>query len=167
MRAFVAAEVTEQSLVDNIVGAQGAIGGRGVKPENLHFTLRFLGDIDGERALAVAERLKAVEFGPFDVTLRGVGTFGRPPRVVWAGVSDDAPLQGLAAGINRALGEGADKPFAAHLTIARLRRGEGADIERYRDYTWGVQRIDRFKLKESVLGRAGPSYTDIAEVACV
>lgn len=169
MRAFVAAEVTDRAARERIGAFQRSASGAGkaVELHNLHFTLRFLGEITEESARAAADALKSVRFRPFDVALRGAGSFGRPPRVVWAGTDPDGgqELRRLAETVNGAVGGGADKPFRPHLTILRVKRGRGIDVSGYDGYEWGVQRIDAIKLKRSVLGRDGPTYTDLAEVS--
>ena len=169
MRVFAAAEVTDPTIIERIGALQRRIGaaGKAVEPHNLHFTLRFLGEISAESARAAAVALKSVRFGPFDIVMQGTGTFGRPPRVVWAGTDPGSGkvLSGLAASVNDALGGSADKPFRPHLTILRVRRGRKVDVSEHAGYEWGVQRIDTVKLKSSVLGPAGPAYTDLAEVA--
>jgi RNA 2',3'-cyclic 3'-phosphodiesterase len=102
-----------------------------VKPGNLHLTLRFLGDIEPAQVeLARAAADAAVRGRPaFDVSLRDAGAFPSlaRPRVAWLGVEEGrAALVDLAAALEAALvaaGLGrADKPFAAHLTVGRVRQ---------------------------------------------
>lgn len=168
MRVFVAAEVTDHTIIERIGTFQRRIeaAGKAVEPHNLHFTLRFLGEMSAESARAAAVALGSVRFGRFDVILKGAGTFGRPPRVVWAGTDPDSgqELSALAAAVNHTLGGSADKPFRPHLTILRVKKGRKVDVSGYGGYEWGIQNIDTVKLKSSVLGPAGPAYTDLAEV---
>jgi 2'-5' RNA ligase len=101
-----------------------------VKRENLHYTLRFLGDLgaDGARRAAEAARA-ATEMQPaFDACLGGLGAFpsARKARVLWLGLSQGAEaLSALARAVEAALQkkgfERADRPFAPHLTIGRVR----------------------------------------------
>ena len=69
-------------------------GVRWVKAENIHLTLRFLGDTEEERVGGIGEGLAAVagEHEAFELALAGSGCFpnGRRPRVIWTGVADDA-----------------------------------------------------------------------------
>lgn len=101
-----------------------------VKRENLHYTMRFLGDLgaDGERRAGEAAREAAAKHPPFDATLGAPGAFPNPrrARVVWLGLAAGAEaLQALARDLESALRargfERADKPFAAHLTLGRAR----------------------------------------------
>jgi RNA 2',3'-cyclic 3'-phosphodiesterase len=101
-----------------------------VKRDNLHYTLRFLGDLgeDGARRAAAAARAAVVERAAFPARLGPLGCFPNPPkaRVLWIGLSEGAEtLTSLSRRIETALREKgferADRPFAPHLTIGRVR----------------------------------------------
>lgn len=145
-----------------------------VEDENLHFTLKFLGETPAERvpelcavATAIAQRHAVI-----DVALRGVGAFpnARAPRVVWAGLAEGAePLSALADDLDNALAEASlaareTRPFAAHVTLGRVRepvrRDElTAEIELAGALDFGRMRCDHFVLMRSELSRRGPTYT--------
>lgn len=107
-----------------------------VKPESLHLTLAFLGDVAAERLPELAPALDAAArpFLPFELALDGAGTFGSPrrPRVLFAGVSGDADaLVALQAAVASALASFAPpeaRRYHPHLTLARARdlRGDPA-----------------------------------------
>ncbi len=101
-----------------------------VKPENLHYTLRFLGELgeDGARRAGEAAGEAAAQSRAFAAALGGLGAFpdARRARVIWAGMSEGAEaLVTLARDLDRALAKrgfgAADKPFSAHLTLGRVR----------------------------------------------
>jgi RNA 2',3'-cyclic 3'-phosphodiesterase len=101
-----------------------------VKPENLHYTLRFLGELgeDGARRAAEAAVEAAAKSREFTAALGGLGAFpnARRARVLWIGMSEGGEaLVALAHDLDRALaqrGFGApDKPFSSHLTLGRVR----------------------------------------------
>lgn len=101
-----------------------------VKRENLHYTMRFMGDLgaDGARRAAEAAGEAASDHAPFAAALGAFGAFpnARRARVLWIGLREgEAPMRALAASLEAALqrrGFGrADKPFAAHLTVGRVR----------------------------------------------
>ena len=101
-----------------------------VKPENLHYTMRFLGEVgeDGARRAADAATESAAKSRRFDAALGPLGAFpsARRARVIWVGMSEGAEaLVALARDLDRALEKrgfgGADKPFSAHLTLGRVR----------------------------------------------
>ncbi len=106
-------------------------GVRFVAPASLHLTLAFFGDLGDARlaeATAAAEEA-AVESSPFTLRLGGIGTFGPPqaPRVIWAGVAGDvSALVALQSRLMRAVSAHGfrpeDRPFAPHLTLARLKK---------------------------------------------
>lgn len=101
---------------------------RWVRLEGLHLTLRFVGQVANEQLPAIEAALDrvAASAGPFDVAIEGAGAFpsaGRP-RALWLGVTDGhAELATLAAALNEALDaaglEPDDRPYRAHLTVAR------------------------------------------------
>jgi len=104
-----------------------------VREENLHFTLRFLGEIgeDGLRRASEAARETAAASAPFDIALGAAGAFpdAKRPRVIWLGLSEGvAPLETLARDLDRALArrgfERSGQRFSAHLTLGRVRRAE-------------------------------------------
>ena len=107
-----------------------------VRGANLHYTMRFLGELDPRRLEAArgAVRAAAVARGvaPFSMRLGGPGAFPGParPRVLWLGATDGAaPLTLLAGALEDALtktGFGrAERPFTPHLTTGRVREGGG------------------------------------------
>jgi 2'-5' RNA ligase len=106
-----------------------------VRPDNFHLTLRFLGDREPAQLDQARAALDAVggTVAPFGATVSGLGSFppGRPPRVVWAGVTAGAAdLGGLAARLEAELaprGLGGDgRPFHPHVTLGRVRGDRGA-----------------------------------------
>jgi len=134
VRAFLAifppAEV-EAALAQYVASLRGELREVSwVKPGNLHLTLRFLGDMESALVGAAGAAADAAVRGrpAFDVSLKEVGLFpnAQRPRVVWLGVDvGREPLVELAGALEQELvGAGlgqADKPFAAHLTLGRVR----------------------------------------------
>jgi RNA 2',3'-cyclic 3'-phosphodiesterase len=111
---------------------RGTSGLSWVKPENVHVTVRFLGDLgdDGVARLRESVRRSAAPLRAPVARLGPLGAFPRPehPRVVWAGLAEGQDAVGaVAAAVERGLradGFGrAEKPFRAHLTLARVREG--------------------------------------------
>lgn len=138
MRLFLALELPEavREAAAGICRELKASGAdvKWVPPENLHVTLKFLGETDG----GLAERIKAAMAdacagrGAMALSLDGAGAFpgrGRP-QVVWLGLGGEVePLAGLAGALEQRLeplGFAPERrPFAAHVTLGRLRRGRG------------------------------------------
>lgn len=144
-----------------------------VKRDNLHFTLHFLGELgaDGARAAAEAARTAAAAHAPFDAELSGLGAFpdAARARVLWLGMGEGAgPLRALARTLERELGtrgfERADKPFAPHLTLGRVRSAG--------DWTGALAsaprvtvrfRVERVLLVSSALAPGGSRYETNSE----
>jgi len=145
---------------------------RWVAPSAFHLTLRFLGEMEENRAGSAEAAVRAAVAGRpgFSVSLQGGGAFPRPSaaRVIWAGVANPRDgLADLAAAVEDAcdaqdLGR-ADRPFSPHLTVARARAaGSPADVADAlgraagREFgTWGVGEVE---LIHSTLTPAGPIY---------
>ena len=101
-----------------------------VKEDNLHYTMRFIGEVgeDGARRIAEAADEAATQVGAFDAALGGLGAFAnaRKARVIWIGMATGAePLKALAARLADALAkrgfERENRRFEAHLTLGRVR----------------------------------------------
>jgi 2'-5' RNA ligase len=145
-----------------------------VRAENLHLTMRFLGEIADARVEDLAERFAApLATSVFDIELGGVGVFplAGPPRVVWIGVTRGVDgLTALSAEVEERLaacGFGREeRPFRAHLTIGRCRdpldraardRLLGTEVG-----ALGSSRIDETVLYQSLLSASGPTYIALA-----
>ena len=134
MRLFIACELppaTKAALaeVQSQLRARGAEELRWVRPEGMHLTLKFLGDVPAERVPAIEEALAAAVEGPLEMRLafRALGTFGGPARlrVLWVGAEGDTPrLVELAGRVESALAPlgfpPERRPYSPHLTLARV-----------------------------------------------
>jgi len=149
-----------------------------VAPKNLHYTLRFLGEVDEQGATRAeqAAREAAAEFAPFGVRLGPPGAFpsARRARVIWLGLLEGVePFARLAAALEAALERHGFAPepqeFSAHLTLGRVRQPG-------RDWTTdllGVKppgegsaarfAVSAIAVVSSELGRGGSTYTVRAE----
>ena len=183
VRAFVGIALPPpcQELADRLAsGLTLLAGGRlgRVRPGQAHLTLKFLGDVpaSGPAGIgAVAEALCGLAFAPFRLQLAGGGFFPGPdrPRVIWAGVQDGADrCRALAAAVDAALVpvglSPQQKPFTAHLTLARVREpGRGGDwpaaLALMRDARWPPVNVDAVTLWRSVLGGATTRYVVLGE----
>ena len=137
LRLFVACELPGEArealaAVQRLLRERGAEGLRWVRPESIHLTLKFLGEVPARRVEAMERALARAVREPFRLSVRlgRLGSFGGSSglRVVWVGLEGDVEaLAGLAAQVERALEPmgfpGERRPFAAHLTLARVRDG--------------------------------------------
>ena len=188
LRAFIAIQLSDE-LKGHIGELQAelkrrAFGRAGlgwVKPEGLHLTLRFLGDIAEEQVGALGALLRDVAAGikPFALEARGIGVFPNPraPRVIWLGLQGTPEsmetLRRMHAGIEAGVaGLGfprESRAFTAHLTLARVRdRQSGAALakvlEANRDREVGAFTAASVGLIKSELRPAGAVYTTLVEV---
>jgi 2'-5' RNA ligase len=154
MRTFIAV-FPPPEVIDALDACLGRVRQKGdgvswVRPQNLHYTLRFLGELDESRVEGACRAVRQVGAAatPFGMGLGAAGAFPnfRRPRVLWIGSEEGAEeLELLARGVVEALSQEGfgrpDKPFRAHLTVGRVR-----------DSLRAVQAVDRFS-KEKVEGR--------------
>jgi 2'-5' RNA ligase len=148
-----------------------------VRPDRMHLTLRFLGDISDEQAALLRERLREsyAGFEVFQLTLRGLGAFPnlRSPSVIWAGVSPlEGPLQNVQeiAELNaQRVGMPSERrPFKPHLTIGRVRQEKvdpslGSKMFELREISTGSFSVRNVSLWKSELTPQGPNYTLLEE----
>ena len=155
-------------LLDAMSGVSGA---RWQSEDQLHLTLRFIGEVDGRTAEDVAAALIGVTQPRPAITLDGIGTFERRGIVhtIFARAAATEGLSALRGRINRALMSAGIAPegraFVPHVTLARLGRGGGPIapmIERCAELTGDAADIDAFLLYESHLGRDGATYDAVA-----
>jgi 2'-5' RNA ligase len=169
-------------LPDDIRGAlaaeidrlrEAARGVAWVAPDNLHVTLKFLGEVASARLPAVADALAAVAAtdAVFTLEIAALGAFPTPTRVrvVWAGLGEGRqPLASLAARVDDALSglgfERESRPFAGHVTLGRVReprRNEALAAALGRARRFGRFRVERLALMRSDLSPRGARYTPL------
>jgi RNA 2',3'-cyclic 3'-phosphodiesterase len=170
-RLFVAVrpppEVRRQLL--DLMGGVG--GARWQEGDQLHLTLRFIGEVDRHLAHDLHAALGAVHHPGFAIALNGLGTFDRrgEPVTLWAGVAPHEPLKALHNKVDQAclrVGVEPDRRvYFPHITLARLGRGAGS-IQPLLESAGGIAgapfSVEEFCLYESELTPNGPIYS-IAE----
>lgn len=181
IRSFFSFDIENETIVRRLSEVQGMLANTGadlkrVKPQNIHLTVRFLGDTSPPMVDAIYEEMKQVSFTPFEIELRGLGAFPKLsyPRVVWAGIRKGAnELTNVFEQLEprlRGLGFKPDtKGFSPHLTIARVRTGRNKVqlikfVRELEDYEFGAIKAECLRLKKSVLTPQGPIYTTLREV---
>lgn len=181
-RIFIAVPLTAE-IRDSAAQARRTLAAYGerlrwVQPQHLHLTLQFLGNITTvqvTKAIDAAEEAAGTET-PFLVAFGGLGAFpsAAAARVVWVGVTEGASRVGaLAERLAHALRARRfpleDRPFAPHLTLARV-RGTGRppdlrpDAEALKRIALGTQRVAEIVVMKSVLGSSAPTHTIVAAV---
>lgn len=179
VRCFAALPVPvgSRELLERAIGPFRELGWpvRWVRPEGVHVTLKFFGDVPQERADAIAESLDfAVDgIGPIPLALSGFGAFPGldRARTFWVGVEAPAALELLQDRIETrsdALGFAGDGGvFRPHVTIGRVREGERvlpAEVERLAATTIDASfTADRVVLYQSTMQPGGATYTSLHE----
>lgn len=150
---------------------------RWVNPDNIHLTLKFLGDIEEKRIDRIVAGIRGSCKGndPFRLEVRGLGLFPnlRSPRVLWADVLEEGSLTGLQGRIEDAmdlLGFKSEKRrYSPHLTVGRFRSQKGKDrifqgIEQHNRESFGTINVHTVTLMKSRLEPAGAVYSRLAVV---
>lgn len=177
MRLFVAIDLPEV-LKQQLSALTTPIDGvRWTPTANLHLTLRFIGDVPQDVADEIQAVLLEVQSPPFSLQLSGVGTFPgnprKPPRIIWAGLSNPPALQSLHEKIEtvlRDLGLTPDnRPYTPHITLGRVRSFDESTaaalsqfLERNAAYHSEAFIPDEFLLMESQPSESGQKYTALA-----
>jgi len=181
IRSFIAFDIDSESVIKRLSEVQKTLVNTGadlkiVQPQNIHVTMRFLGNISPSMIDPIYEEMEKVPFASFEVELRGLGAFPtlRYARVVWAGIKKGA--EELTDVFNqleprlRGLGFKPDsKGFSPHLTIARVKSGRNKaelihTIQEFEDYQFGMIKASCLRLERSVLTPKGPIYSTLKEV---
>jgi 2'-5' RNA ligase len=153
LRLFIAVDLPAELRAAVAQMGQGMAGARWTRPEQLHVTLRFLGDTPEDRLAEICDSLRGVRVPPFALTLRGAGVFppaaGRKPaRVLWLGLDPPLPLCELKQAVDDRLGpdpETTQHGYSPHLTLARFPTGPRDDLNRFLD-AHAASEVGRFAV---------------------
>ena len=157
-------------LLDTMEGAPQL---RWQDAEQLHLTLRFIGEVERPVAEDIAAALARLRFEPFELSIAGVGRFDHHRRgALWAAVAPRQPVAALAAKVERACVEvglpAERRAFHPHITLARWGRDAGDAPDIFMTRHAGLRSepfaVDRFMLFESHLGHAGAIYEPVSAV---
>ena len=167
-RLFIAIDLSDAAKESIFLIQNGLRGARWIARENLHLTLRFIGEVSDVEADDIHSTLSKVRSSSFVLKLRGAGVFssGSRPRSAWIGVQDRSPIFSLKGDIDRALastGFGPDgRKYMPHVTVAKL-KGRSSNITDFMPRLGSMPsisvEIEQFALFSSFLARAGPVYT--------
>lgn len=173
-RLFVAIRPPEPVRA-RLLAAMGGVGGaRWQSEDQLHLTLRFIGEVDRHQAEDVHAALGGVHHPRFEIALAGVGSFDRrgEPTALWAAVAPQEPLRTLHKKVDQAIARVGIEPdrraFAPHITLARLPRNAGpvgSFLEASGRLTSLPFRVDDFCLYESRLTPEGAVYSVVERYA--
>lgn len=172
IRCFIAIEISREAInyveeLQKLIKKQNLFYGKFVDPENLHLTLKFLGEIEENKVEEVKNKLKNIKFKEFEISLGEVGYFTeRFLRIIWLKINGKE-LWALQKEVNETLKNyfNKEEKFMSHLTIARIKKV--SDKKAFLSYIKNIKtknikfKINKFILKKSELKPEGPIYTDI------
>ena len=179
IRTFLAVEISDEvrSKAESLIGTLSGLaeGVRWVRPENLHITLQFLGEVEDRELNDICRRVAqaASQVPAFSCDCRGIGAFPdlRRPSTVWIGVDGPEDMLELHRRIEGAMAElgfpRERRPYRPHLTLGRIRRRTGnlalaEMIGGLSDTDFGSFSVNEVVAFSSELERGGPVYTTLA-----
>ncbi|MCA0458617.1 MAG: RNA 2',3'-cyclic phosphodiesterase [Chloroflexi bacterium] len=174
-RLFIALDLPDAVKAQLKALQTGVPGAKWVKPEQMHLTLRFIGDATEEQSKQLEMGLAEIKAAPFSFQLQRVGQF--PPkgkaRVLWVGISPLEAINVLQKQVEQAVTAcgfaRADHPFAPHITLARFRMPPPVDemtayLQKHTGFTSSDIHIRHFALYASMLTPSGPIYRVVKQV---
>lgn len=172
MRLFTALALPEEVREELSAICSGVPGARWIPPENMHLTLRFIGEVDNALARDIDDMLLGLTGKGFELTLSGVDVFTDGPRItsLWAGVEANEALNRLQGKVEQAVIRAGLPPerrkFKPHVTLARGRIENGRKLQQFMSHNAllkiGPFRVEDFVLFSSFLSQSGPLYTEEA-----
>jgi 2'-5' RNA ligase len=176
VRAFLALELSKD-IRDQLAIAQETIRGCNarltfVDPENIHITVKFLGEVEHEKLHKVMDAVRSVPFSPFPIKA-GAVTVNNPKRpfTVWCAIDDAGMGERLFSLIEEALVplgfRKETRRYTPHATIARVKSPDPSlftALNLLKNTSYGSCVISGMKLKKSTLLPQGPIYDDLLEV---
>lgn len=169
MRLFVALDLPWPLRTRLAQLATGIQGCRWLSVDNLHLTLRFIGEVPHWRAEEIDHALRAIKGRSFPLTVAGVGLFEKGGRVtsLWAGIERSPQLDHLQSKVETALQRAGLEPerrrFTPHVTLARLDQPANEKITGFLQgnslFRASSYEVDHFTLFSSQLGKEGSVYT--------
>lgn len=170
MRVFIAIDLPnniKDKIYQEIKNIRG-VKGKFVERENLHITLKFLGEIQPNAVEKIKKELENIKFQKFEIEIYGFGEFNN--RVLWFGIKKGFDrIMELKKEIDNSLkkfGFMPDNNFHPHITILRVKEILSKEdyyhtLEKMKNIEIGRFLVEDFSLKQSILRREGPIYIDI------
>ena len=177
IRSFLAIELDED-LVPKILDVQKEFKKtdaniKYVNSRNMHFTLKFFGNIDLDMAEDIGSAVEKVikNYSSFDLNIRNCGCFPNKKviKVLWLGLEEGSPIINLQKDLDKEfekLGFKKERNFISHLTIGRVKSPKNKKeiretIDKLENIEIGQMRVSKISLKKSTLTPQGPIYEDI------
>ncbi len=181
MRTFIAIDLDPEIkkilslLIDELDKGHRNI--KWVKHQGMHLTLKFLGEINREKAPEIENVLRAIskKYDSFSLKFKGTGSFPqgkKNPRVLWVGIEEQETLRALQAELEGELEKlgfpRERRKFHAHLTLGRVKslyniKETLSLLEKYRDRNFGEMKADKISFIQSTLKPTGAEYSILFE----
>jgi 2'-5' RNA ligase len=174
IRTFIAVELPDRFIpeIEKIESVLDTPGIKLVEPEQVHITLKFLGDINETDVDSIASALSNINCKPFEARIKGVGVFPKPAyiKVIWLGAEGN--FEALHNEVERVLLPfkfEKDHQFSPHATLARVKqlREKTLLLEKLKklgDIELGTMNVESISLKKSTLRPQGPIYETLKEI---
>jgi 2'-5' RNA ligase len=181
IRSFISIDLEDQQIlsrITSILSSLQSLGGdlKPVERENIHLTLKFLGNVSASKLSEVKSSLQKLIFSAFTAEIKGAGAFPNlnHMNVIWVGVNEGwsqveqiyEQVEELLSGLGF---QRENRPFSPHITIARVRSGRKRDevanfLQRLTEESFGTITVDKVRLKQSILSSSGPKYSTLLEI---
>lgn len=181
MRTFVAIEL-DKTIKDTLSALiqkleTGGSNIRWVKPQGMHLTLKFLGEVSADKITEVKAVLGSIakDYSRFPLSLKGTGIFppaARVPRVVWIGLEKNESLQNIQARVENELHNiqfpREKREYHSHLTLGRVKGPQNLEtvmgtLNQYKETEFGGMNVNKITLFKSTLKPTGAEYTILSE----
>ena len=180
IRSFVSVDLEDEKIltqVESIVASLSSLGGdlKPVERENIHLTLKFLGNVSPTKLEEVKSAIAKVTFPSFSLEIKGAGAFPNLKRmnVIWVGVGEGWSEVELifeqTEKLLHQLGFSREtRAFSPHITVARVKSGRKRDeiaafLGHLADESFGTFPVEKVRLKQSILSPSGPKYSTLFE----
>ncbi len=182
VRSFISIDLEDEKIlsrVESITSSLLSLGGdlKPVERENIHLTLKFLGNVSASKLEEVRSALTQVAFPPFSLEIKGAGAFPNLKRmnVIWVGVGEGwSQVELIFEQIEKLLHQLSfsreTRAFSPHITVARVKSGRKRDeiaafLGHLADESFGTfnVEVEKVRLKQSILSPSGPKYSTLFE----
>ncbi|HVH16609.1 MAG TPA: RNA 2',3'-cyclic phosphodiesterase [Candidatus Angelobacter sp.] len=181
IRSFVSIDLEDPQIlsrIESIMSSLISLGGdlKPIERENIHLTLKFLGNVATTKLDEIKSALAHVVFPPFSLEIKGAGAFPNLKRmnVIWVGIEEGWSQVELiyeqTEKLLHQLGFSREtRSFSPHITVSRVKSGRKRDeiaafLGHLTDESFGVFDVESVRLKQSVLSTSGPKYSTLFEV---
>jgi 2'-5' RNA ligase len=179
MRTFISLDVNDSNIIDNVLNFYDILSDfhssiRLVNPNQLHFTLKFLGDVSSDGVKKISNLLSEINTKKFSVTFNSIGVFPNYNKlsIIWMGIDNNSVkfIDSLSNNVNTtlcALYKFDDVKFIPHVTLGRLKNLKDKSklvslLKNNSDLIFGTQEFQNFSLTSSKLTDKGPMYTTLS-----